>query len=142
MKKLTLREVINKLKACYVSTRPRLEDPFELIVWENMGYLVDDAKRGAAFNALKKEVGLEPTDLLSTSNSVLTQFTSMAGIHPELRTQRLKESAQIVLSEFDGDLSQALKLPFKKAMNALKKFPSIGEPGAEKILLFTGSAPV
>ena len=30
----------------------------------------------------------------------------------------------------------------KDAIRALRKFPSIGEPGAEKILLFSGSAPV
>jgi endonuclease III len=31
-----------------------------------------------------------------------------------------------------------LERPLAKARTALKKFPGIGEPGAEKILLFTG----
>ena len=35
-----------------------------------------------------------------------------------------------------------LKLPLDDAKKALRKFPSIGEPGAEKILLFAGSHPV
>jgi endonuclease-3 len=47
-----------------------------------------------------------------------------------------------VLNDFDGDLTSALKLPYHKAIKALKKFPSIGEPGAEKILLFSKSFPV
>jgi endonuclease-3 len=42
-----------------------------------------------------------------------------------------------VLEEFDGDLRPVLKLPFSKAKKALQSFPGIGEPGAEKILLFT-----
>jgi endonuclease-3 len=41
------------------------------------------------------------------------------------------------LNEFGGDLSAACKLPLPKAIKALKQFPGIGEPGAEKILLFT-----
>ena len=56
--------------------------------------------------------------------------------------RRLKEIAQIVLNDFDGDLNQALKLSLPKALKALQKFPSIGAPGAEKILLFTKTYPV
>src|SRR2546422_5867293 len=46
------------------------------------------------------------------------------------------------MNEFGGDLKQALKLPLAKAKQALRKFPSIGEPSAEKILMFTRSYPV
>lgn len=46
------------------------------------------------------------------------------------------------MNEFGGDLSRAMKLPLPKAKQALRKFPSIGEPSAEKILLFTRSYPV
>jgi endonuclease-3 len=44
--------------------------------------------------------------------------------------------------DFDGDLRPVLKLPLSKAKKAFQKFPGIGEPGAEKILLFTRSYPV
>ena len=46
------------------------------------------------------------------------------------------------MGEFAGDLTQALKLPLSKAKQALRKFPSIGEPSAEKILMLTRSYPV
>src|SRR5437016_14633159 len=46
------------------------------------------------------------------------------------------------MNEFDGDLNPALKLPLPKAKQALRKFPSIGEPSAETILLFTRSYPL
>jgi endonuclease III-like uncharacterized protein len=45
----------------------------------------------------------------------------------------------IALNEFEGDLSSVLKLPRPKAIKALRQFPSIGDPGAEKILLFAGA---
>jgi endonuclease III len=55
--------------------------------------------------------------------------------------KKLRKCAQIALEEFDGDLRPVLKLPFPKAKKALQKFPGIGEPGAEKILLFSRTYP-
>ena len=139
---LPLKKIVQKLAAHYGPPAKPLSDPFEIIIWENIAYLVDDDRRAAAFSALGREVGLQPVDIMGASKAQLTEFTQPGGIHAELRAQRLKESAQIVLVEFGGDFSAALKLPLKKAMSALKKFPSIGDPGAEKILLFTRSYPV
>jgi endonuclease-3 len=138
---VSLKTVIAKLERHYGAPAKTLNDPFELIIWENIAYLVDDQRRAAAFAALKAEVGLLPIDFLAAPIETLTRITKMGGIHPEVRAQRLKEAAQIVLEEFEGDLRNALKLPVTKAMRALKEFPSIGEPGAEKILLFTRTAP-
>ena len=92
--------------------------------------------------ALRDQVGLRPTDLLSASTERLLKLTKLGGIHPEMRAQRLKEIAQIVLNDFGGDLDSALRLPLKQALKELQKFPSIGQPGAEKILLFTKSYPI
>ena len=137
-----LKQIIQKLSRRYGPPAQPLSDPFEIIIWENIAYLVDDDRRAAAFTALGREVGLQPVDIMAASKAQLTEFTQPGGIHAELRAQRLKESAQIVLVEFGGDLNRALKFPLKKAMSALKKFPSIGDPGAEKILLFTRSYPI
>src|ERR1039457_4055611 len=43
-------------------------------------------------------------------------------------------------TRFQGNLEQILEWPYARAMKALKLFPSIGDPGAEKILLFCGVA--
>src|SRR5439155_27174229 len=49
----------------------------------------------------------------------------------------------IIADEESGSSLRAnLKTPLPQAKKALKKFPSIGDPGAEKILLLTGSYPV
>ncbi|HXD34480.1 MAG TPA: hypothetical protein VN643_25395 [Pyrinomonadaceae bacterium] len=136
------RQIINKLRSKYGPAPTRTSDPLELILWENIGYLVDDEKRALAFERLRKEVGLRPENILSASPEKLVDICRIGGIHPELRAQRLKEIAHIVLNDFDGDVGNALKLPLPKAIKALKKFPSIGDPGAEKILLFTKTYPV
>ena len=139
----TLRKIIQLLADEYGEPPPPLlSEPLELIIWESIGYLVDDEKRFAAFDALKNQVGMRPTDILSASLTQLTSITKLAGVQPERRAHRLQEIAQIVLNDFGGDLSQVLALPRNKAIKAFQQFPSIGEPGAEKVMLFTRTASI
>src|SRR5262249_33596097 len=70
----------------------------------------------------------------------LLAISKGAGIHPEQRARRLQEAARILLQEHGGDERALLALPLPQAMKALQQFPAIGRPGAEKILLFTGTA--
>ena len=44
----------------------------------------------------------------------------------------------IVVNDFGSDLARVIKGPIAVAKRALRSFPGIGEPGAEKILLFSG----
>jgi len=120
---------------------PRARDPFELILYENIAYLVSDDRREHAFRELKQHVGTKPADLLTASLEELSRITALGGIFPELRARRLQEAARLVRDEFAGDLKPVLKLDFTKARKAIAKFPAIGIPGAEKILLFTGAHP-
>ena len=45
------------------------------------------------------------------------------------------------MSQFGGDLDQVVGRSPAEAKKALKQFPNIGDPGAEKILLFCGAYP-
>jgi len=72
----------------------------------------------------------------------MEEITRMGGIVPELRAQRLRQIAELAHYIFKDDLAGEIKKPLSQAKKALRKFPSIGDPGAEKILLFTGAYPV
>jgi len=120
---------------------PKTKDPFGLVLSENVAYLVDDEKRSRAFALLKKTVGLRPADILAAPEESLWAVASF-GIKPDLRVATLKRCAEIAVKDFGGDVGSALALPPKEALRKLRKFPSIGEPGAEKILLFTRTHPV
>jgi endonuclease III len=61
---------------------------------------------------------------------------------PELRALRLKELAMKVKDEFGGDLRTALTGTLAAARKTLKKFHSIADPGADRILLFAGITPI
>ena len=122
--------------------RPQFIDPLEMILFENAAYLVRDDQREKAFKALRDQVGLNPTDILSAPSEKLVEVARMGGMRPEDRARKLQSIARIVLSEFQGDLRQVLKWPVAKARKALKKFPGIGDPGADKILLFSQTLPI
>lgn len=127
-------------------------DPYEMIVFLNSGYPASDAKCAKGFEALKREVGVEPKKVLAVSKPKLAKTMRPSVILPSLWAERLKEIARKVRDEFNGDLTAALKQclreakapekGLKAAKRVLQEFPVIGEPSAEKILLFSGLAPV
>jgi endonuclease-3 len=115
-------------------------DPFEIVLWENVAYLVNDTRRRKAFEAIRRSIGTRPEDLLQASDDQLHDV-ARHGILAEHYATKLRAAAEIAWTEFKGDLTAALREPAETAKRALRKFPAIGEPGAEKILLFTRSHP-
>jgi endonuclease-3 len=142
MPRIPLPQVVERLHAHYGHQKgPKLAGAWEMVLWENIAYLADDDRRQRALEALKKRVGTAPARILSATDEALLEVTRH-GIMPEQFAEKLRKCAQIALEEFDGDLRPVLKLPLAKAKRALQKFPGIGEPGAEKILLFSRVHPV
>jgi endonuclease III len=140
--RLSLERVVEALQKTYGRPKPpRWTDPWRMILAENVAYLATDPRREEAFKVLESRVGLEPERIRVAGDEDLMAATSL-GIVPANAAHKLRKCAQIALEEFAGDLSGLLKLPLTKAKAAFKKFPSIGEPGAEKILLFSRAYPV
>jgi endonuclease III len=140
-KPLSLRRVVGKLAKHYGPPEaPPPEGPFEWVLWENVAYLADDESRGAAFALLKKKVGMTPGKVRRASTAAL-RAVAAHGILPERFAGKLREAAGIALDEFDGDLDSVVAGPVSKSRKALRKFPGIGEPGAERILLFLKRLP-
>lgn len=121
---------------------PKVTDPLGLILLENVAYLVSDKRREEAFDALREKVGLTPVDILTAHEETLLEVARLGGMLPAARVEKLRRIAQIALQEFDGDLDKVLKRPLAQAKKSLKKFPGIGDPGAEKILLFSKTHPI
>jgi endonuclease III len=137
-----LKQIIARLKRTY--GRPKLppaRGPFELVMWENACYLLPDDRRATVFEGLRKQGGLNAKAILKADADVLLALATMGGMRLKVRVFRWEEIARITLSQFDGDLDQILKLPYAQAKKALKQFPNIGDPGAEKILMFCGASP-
>ena len=121
---------------------PPARGPLELILYENIAYLVSEDRREKAFRELKKRVGTRPEDLLLAPMELLTTIAAIGGIFPEMRARRLQESARLVRDVCAGNLDTVLATDLSNARRAVRKFPTIGEPGADKILLFTHAFPL
>jgi endonuclease-3 len=136
------RKVIAKLKKYYgPPAMPPAKSVFELVIWENACYLLPDERRAAVFERLRNQVGIDAKAILKADPYILLALATMGGMRPKVRVFRWQEIARITMSHFDGDLDQILNLPYAQAKKALKQFPNIGDPGAEKILMFCGASP-
>jgi endonuclease III len=113
-------------------------DPFELVVWENVAYLASPARRRDAFAMLRREVGTTPGQILAASQAALERVAAHGILKSRFAT-KLRACARIAIEDFGGDLRPVIHGPLPKAKQALRRFPGIGEPGAEKILLFAGA---
>jgi endonuclease-3 len=141
MPRISIADAIQLLRIKYGAPKPPLVDPWHIVLWENVVYLTTEERRVAAYALLKKLTGLAPTKILSASSDELLEVAKN-GVMAEARVTKLRQCAEIALREFDGDLMQILDWPTKMALRALQKFPGIGLPGAEKILLFCRRLPV
>ena len=138
---MTLTSILDRLERHYGRLRPPGPvDAYGMILYSNCGYPANDVSCPKGFDALRRLVGLEPDAILAAPEAQLTQVMRLGGIVPDVRAMRLKEIAGRVKEKFGGDLSAALRRPLPEARKALKQFPTIGDPGAEKILLFTKTA--
>jgi endonuclease III len=136
-------ELLDHLESHYGTQEPAWPtDPYLFLVWWHCGYPASDAACAKGWASLNQEIGAEPQQLLTASPAKLAKALKPGGMVPELRALRLKEIAARVKDEYEGDLRRALVGPIAQARKALKKFPNIGDPGADRILLFGSIAPV
>ncbi|HSR82743.1 MAG TPA: hypothetical protein VLM11_01000 [Streptosporangiaceae bacterium] len=98
-------------------------DGWELVLAENIGYLVDDQQRWHALAELKDKVGLAPEQVLAAPDEVLTGI--VVGVRPADRVTRLRRCAELAI-----------------AGAPWRAFPGIGAPGVDRIELFSGTRAV
>jgi endonuclease III len=136
-------ELLDKLARFYGRQEPCWPvDPYEFIVWWQCGYPASDATCTKGWDKLKREVGIEPHQLLATTTRQVASALKPGGMLPELRAMRVMETAMLVMDRFGGDLRAALTGPLSAARKTLKRFPGIADPGADRILPFARVAPV
>lgn len=98
-------------------------DGWELVLAENIGYLVDDGRRRRALDRLRDAVGLAPEQILAAPEETLRDL--VVGVRPTDRVTRLRRCAELAI-----------------AGAPWRAFPGIGAPGVERIELFSGTRAV
>ena len=140
---MTLAEVLDRLEALYGPVgSPTPDDPYELVVFLNSGYPASDENCARGFASLDAGVGLHPQAIIDIDDDALAALLAPGGMVPDVRAQRLKEIALTVRDDLGGDLRAALQANPAKARRLITRFPTLGEPAAERILLFCGLQPL
>ncbi|MCC6782366.1 MAG: hypothetical protein IT457_05955 [Planctomycetes bacterium] len=120
----------------------RFRTPLERILFENVAYLVDDERRAEAFAALRRRIGLSAAAILAADETTLREVAALGGMLAEERVAKLREIALLALELGDDELRGTLAMAPDAARKVFARFPGIGRPGADKLLLFCGIAPV
>ena len=140
---LSIPAVLDRLEAFHGAQEPCWPvDPYAFLVWWHCGYPASDAACARGWQTLNAEVGIEPGRLLAASNARLAAALKAGGMVSEIRATRLQQIAQRIQNEYGGDLRAGLVGRIGEVRKALKKFPNIADPGADRILLFGEIAPV
>jgi endonuclease III len=136
----SLRDVVTRLSKHYgAPTKPRTTDPYEQVLLENVAYLVDDERRQQVWTALRQRVGMAPRAILGMSAAALADVIARGGMHAERRAGKVRACAELAQKIGLGVLRAAVRDEPDRARKLLKRFPGIGDPGADRILLFAGT---
>jgi endonuclease III len=122
---MSLAAAVDALEKVYGPPVLRITDPFQMIVLENAAYLVDDARRYETFERLRDAIGVTPGAIAEHSRDEIAEVIAGGGMLPEHRADKVLQCARIAIK--DGVTE-----------TTLRRFPSIGEPYADRILLFNG----
>ena len=140
---MNLADILDDLESFYGPQLPSWPvEPYQFLVWWHCGYPASDVSCAKGWASLNREIGIEPRALLAAVPSKMAAALRPGGLYAETRMMRLKEIAERVQNEFGGDLRSSLAGPLSRARAILKRFPGISDPGADRILLFAGLAPV
>jgi endonuclease-3 len=141
--RLTVLELLDQLGEFYGKQEPCWpSDPYLFLLWWHCGYPASDASCSKGWKELTSKIGTTPNAILAARPATLAAALKPGGMLPELRAERMKEIAARIKDEFGGDFRSTLIGPASKVRKILKSFPSISDPGADRILLFAGIQPV
>ena len=133
-----LGAVLTTLRGEYPEVRaPKFTGPFEIVLYENVAYLVGDERRQAVWADFCRRVGTDPEAVLAADPELLLEVLRPGGMLVARRADKVLRCCSIVADEFDGDLDSVMQLPQKPRRKALGRFPGFGAPGVDKILLLT-----
>jgi len=135
-----LETLLARLSTFYGALPAPPSDPFILFVWEVLSVHSTPRKRDAALAALRRIRALTPEAMWRAPQKKLEECVAIAGPYLEQRLGRLRTGVD--LFRRTPALSAVIRGPLPAARRALKPFPTLGEGGAARMLLFAAGHPL
>ena len=93
---LSVPEVLDRLEAHYGHQPPNWPtDPYLFLIWWHCGYPASDSACAKGWEALNKEIGTGPEQILAARPADLAKALKAGGMVPELRATRLTRSGRV-----------------------------------------------
>lgn len=115
---------------------PPVTDPFEMALWEAASYLVPEERKGEVLTRLRAATGLDPVRIVAMPLGSLAKLIETGGMKPTMRAEKVRGAAEIAIEHGVHGLRALAKKDPVLAKRVFRLFPGIGEPGAERMLLF------
>jgi endonuclease-3 len=129
-----LSAILARLDQFYGALPAPPRDPFILFVWEVLAVHSTPRKRDAALAALKRLRALTPDSMWRAPQKKVEECVALAGPYLEQRLLRLRTGVELFRKT--PALSAIIRGPLPAARRALKPFPTLGEGGGARMLLF------
>ncbi|MHA1713093.1 MAG: endonuclease III domain-containing protein [Candidatus Ranarchaeia archaeon] len=120
---------------------PKKQDPFVTLIQTILSQHTNDKNRDRAFLQLQKSFQISPKNLSIASIKDIENAIRTAGLW-RIKAKRIREVAQTVLKDLNGDLASVIKEDLLSARTKLLNLPGIGFKTADILLLFNGHKPV
>ncbi|MGH7285088.1 MAG: hypothetical protein ACRELY_26485 [Polyangiaceae bacterium] len=128
----SIEKILTTLEKTFGRVRvPRRARAFDMLIQQTCGYPASEEACAKGWDALARDVGTSANAILDASKGNLVKAMRAGGIVPEVRASRLVVIANAAKASADF-----------RSRAVLKKMPTIGDPGADKILLFTRVEPI
>ncbi len=94
----SIRKVLAALEGVYGRVkRRRTTHWFDLVLLENVAYLVDDHRKLKVFEKLKREIGTAPEAILRADTATIAAVIADGGMKPMMRAEKVRTCAEIAL---------------------------------------------
>ncbi len=115
-------------------------DSFEVLVAIIISQNTSVANERQALRGLRNSVGISAEAVARADVGDLEEALRPAGLH-RMKAPRIKEVAMRILTEYDGDPTEVLRLPLEEARAVLMDFPGVGPKTADVFLNMVGGFP-
>ena len=134
--------ILKRLKECFPTPKnaDRSRSPFQTLVLTILSQNTNDKNSRKAFQNLSRSFPITPKSLASADEEDIRRAIRVAGLYHN-KSKTIKHLAEVVLNNFNGDLTPVLKMPLDQARENLLNFPGVGPKTADVFLLFCGNKP-
>jgi endonuclease-3 len=133
-----MRKIIARLEQTFEPDQEYwLDDPFSVLIATILSQNTSDRNSSRAFTNLKNSFDITPEMLASLKPNDIQPLIMIAGLSV-IRSHRIIEVSQEVLTRFNGELSKVFSLPLNQARQELMNIKGIGPKTADVLLAFVG----